>query len=73
MVEGYFNGDSKNATENQLKCMELIECLFCEVNPIPIKEALNIIGFDFGVPRLPLVKISEGNREKLEKIIKKII
>ena len=46
----------------QLTALPLIEALFSEVNPIPVKEALNMKGFNFGTPRLPLVKITEPNR-----------
>ena len=53
----------------QLKSLPLIESLFSEVNPIPVKEALNIIGYNFGIPRLPLVKLSETKKEILEKEI----
>lgn len=49
----------------QLECGEIIKYLFCEVNPIPVKEGLNIMKFEFGVPRLPLVRMTEGNRKKL--------
>ena len=44
----------------------LIDALFCEVNPIPVKYALNLIGFDFGVPRLPLTELSEENKAKIK-------
>lgn len=72
MVEAYTKGNYKKAKDAQIECLELINCLFSEVNPIPVKEALNIIGFDFGEPRLPLVRISNSNREKLKVVIKTI-
>ena len=45
--------------------LTLINLLFIEVNPIPVKEAVNLIGFNVGVPRAPLTKIEDCNREKL--------
>ena len=56
----------KEATKMQLEAIPLIDTLFSEVNPIPVKALLNEIGFDFGIPRLPLTPISEKNLEKLE-------
>lgn len=67
MIQHYFNGNIKQATNMQLNCIDLVDSLFYEVNPIPVKEALNMIGYDYGVPRLPLVKISEGGKKKLVK------
>lgn len=67
ITQNYFDGNIKKATEMQLECEYLIKYLFCEVNPIPVKEALNIMKFNFGVPRLPLVKMTSINREKLLK------
>ena len=69
MVQNFFDGNIKKATEMQLHALPLIKALFSEVNPIPVKEALNIIGFDFGVPRLPLTKMTESKSEILKKAI----
>ena len=70
IVYEYLNGNVDNSKVLQLKAIPLIKALFSEVNPIPIKEALNIIGFDCGNPRLPLIKISENKKMILEKEIK---
>ena len=43
-----------------------MNALFCEVNPIPVKAALNLMGYDFGIPRLPLTPISSKNLEMLK-------
>ena len=51
----YVNGDVQSSCRKQLEAIELINALFCEVNPIPVKKAVNQMGFDFGVPRLPLL------------------
>ena len=71
MIMNYFNGDVKKATKMQLDVIDLIEMLFVEVNPIPVKEALNLMGYDFGIPRLPLIKMTEQNREKMKKVMEK--
>ena len=56
----------------QLNAINLINALFIEVNPIPVKEALNIVGYNFGTPRLPLVELSDANKEVLKKAIKEL-
>ena len=70
MVEKYFNKEIEEASYMQIKACKLIEDLFKEVNPIPIKQALNYIGFKCGKPRLPLVECSEELKLELEKEIK---
>lgn len=69
MIKEYEIGNIENATKKQIEAVELINLLFCEVNPIPIKAALNIVGFDFGEPRLPLIKMSDENMNKLKKYL----
>lgn len=51
----------------QLEAINLIKALFSEVNPIPVKSALNLMGYNFGSPRLPLIDLSNENLEKLKK------
>ena len=70
MVQNFFDGNIAEATQMQLDALDLMNTLFCEVNPIPVKEALNMVGYNFGVPRLPLVRLSEKNREKLRTSLK---
>ena len=70
MVMNFLNGNIKDAKDAQLKCLPLVEALFCEVNPIPVKEALNILGYNYGIPRLPLIPLSEAGKQKLEKAMK---
>lgn len=70
MIHNYFNGNIEVATKVQLESIELIKALFCEVNPIPVKAALNIMGYNYGTPRLPLVEMSSTNKEVLEKAMK---
>lgn len=72
MVEKYFQGDNVEATKMQLDCLNLVENLFIEVNPIPVKAALKEIGFDFGNPRLPLVKLSTDNKINIQLAMRKL-
>lgn len=71
MVYKYLNGEVKEACKMQLEVLELIEILFSETNPIPIKYALNLMGYDYGIPRLPLVELSKKNKERLVKVLSK--
>lgn len=61
----FFEGDLNAARELFLKSNELMEALFCDVNPIPVKEAMNQLGFNCGSCRLPLVSLSAENKDKL--------
>jgi len=70
MVQSYLDGDVKTATKLQLETLALTSALFSEVNPIPIKAACNMMGFDCGLPRLPLVEITDQGEEKLRKAMK---
>lgn len=69
MIHDYFNGNLESATKVQLDSIEIIKALFCEVNPIPVKAALNMLGYNFGIPRLPLVELSDVNKEILKKAL----
>ena len=71
MTYKYFNGEVEKATKMQLGVIDLIDALFSEVNPIPVKYALNLKGYNFGKPRLPLIELSEKNKEKMKEIMKK--
>ena len=70
MIHDYFNANLEKASKVQLESIELIKALFLEVNPIPVKEALNIMGYNYGIPRLPLVEMSNTNKEILVKAMK---
>ena len=72
MVFDYLNGNSKKATEAQLKYLDFANSLFIEVNPIPVKAALNLMGINVGGYRLPLCEMDEGNKAKLANEMKKI-
>lgn len=66
MVMSYLNGDVKHAMELQLKIKPLNDALFCEVNPIPVKTAMNLMGFEVGDLRLPLTSMTEKNLDYLK-------
>lgn len=70
ICEKFFAGDVKGSCELQLKAMELCDALFCEVNPIPVKKALNLMGMETGALRMPLSEMEEANVSKLEKAMK---
>lgn len=67
MVKYFLNGNINEATRLQLKTLNLSSALFCEVNPIPVKAACNMLGFNVGVPRLPLIEMSDAGKERLRK------
>lgn len=66
IVRLFLDGKVKESKELQLKYLKLIHLLFTEVNPIPIKSALNMMGWDVGNPRLPLTLIEEVNAKALK-------
>ncbi len=65
IVYNYLDNNHKSSLELQLKYLDLIDLLFVEVNPIPIKSALNLMGFEAGYLRLPLTTLTKENIEKL--------
>lgn len=69
MVKSALRGDYARAGRLQLELMPLIDALFCEVNPIPVKEAMRIEGIDAGDPRLPLTPLSAEGRERLQRLL----
>ena len=71
MTQKFFDGKIEEATKMQLDVIHVINCLFSEVNPIPVKYALNLVGYNFGVPRLPLLELSEENKKKIQEVLKK--
>lgn len=70
MVAKFHAGDTKGAAELQLKSIELINALFCEVNPIPVKTALSLMGFNVGVCKAPLCEMEPEHLEVLKKAMK---
>ncbi len=66
IVREFLNGDQKKAVANHLRYLQLMNDLFLEVNPIPVKAAMNLMGLNVGPMRLPLYEMSDGARRKLE-------
>ncbi len=69
-VEG-INGNTEKSRQMQMKVIDLIEALFCDVNPVPIKYAMRCLDMDTGVLRLPLCEMSEEKKEKLKYTLEK--
>ena len=59
------------AGKMQTNIMDMVDALFCEVNPTPVKYILNEMGYDYGDPRLPLVPLSDKNKLKVDKVLVK--
>ena len=66
----YFDGKVQESAKEQLRAIELVDALFCEVNPIPVKKAMNLMGMEVGSLRRPLTEMEEANAAKLEKAMK---
>ena len=69
MCEKFFKGEIEEACKMQIDAIPLIKALFSEVNPIPVKAGLNMIGYDYGIPRLPLIEMSDEGKEILRKTL----
>lgn len=67
MCAKFLEGDIEGSREIQLKAVPLIDALFCEVNPIPVKKAMNLMGMEAGTLRRPLTEMEDANAEKLMK------
>lgn len=67
----YFNGYYKEAAEMQINAYPLINSLFLEVNPCPVKYALNLLNYDCGIPRLPLVEPCDANKKIIKDELQK--
>ena len=67
--KAWFEGDTRKACQLQLEILPLADALFCEVNPIPVKYAMNVLGWNAGACRLPLVEPSDAHKEKIEQAL----
>lgn len=67
MVMNYLNGNREEALKMQIKALPLVEALFCEVNPIPVKAAMNLMGWNVGSLRAPLSEMEPENLKRLAK------
>lgn len=72
MTEYCLKNDFASAAKLQIKYLELINNLFCDVNPIPVKEAMNILGMNVGECRLPLLKMEQAKIDLLTNSMKKV-
>ncbi|SDG23523.1 4-hydroxy-tetrahydrodipicolinate synthase [Selenomonas sp. WCT3] len=70
MCQAFFDGDTEKAAKMQIEYTDLIDALFCEVNPIPVKVAMRKLGYDAGPLRMPLCEMEPENEAKLEAALK---
>ncbi len=70
MCQKYLDGDVQGSMQMQLEAIDLVNALFCEVNPIPVKAALNLMGMEAGTLRAPLTDMEPANVARLEKAMK---
>ena len=71
IAQAALNGNFKESARLQIKYLDMCNTLFCDVNPIPVKEALNLMGFEAGECRMPLYPLNEKNRQRLVNCMKK--
>ena len=71
MVASWMKGDTAGSMQIQLEMIDLIEALFCEVNPIPVKTALNLMGREVGPLRGPLCEMEEKNMLRLKSALER--
>ena len=69
-VAKWMEGDYETSRRMQFEAIELIDALFCEVNPIPVKKAMNLMGMEVGPLRAPLTEMEEATTARLEKAMK---
>lgn len=70
MVYAFLDGDIETAQKLQLEAIDVIGALFCEVNPIPVKAAMNMLGYKVGTVRAPLTELTDAHKEVLKKALK---
>lgn len=67
--QAWFEGNTAEACRLQLEMLPLCEAMFCEVNPIPVKYAMNLLGWNAGTCRLPLVEPSETHKQQIKQAL----
>ena len=72
MVMSYLNGDEGKARKLQLDYLELVDALFCEVNPIPVKSTMNMLGFNVGSLRLPLTEMEDKHKVAMSQLLSRM-
>jgi 4-hydroxy-tetrahydrodipicolinate synthase len=70
MISSFERGDLRGALDIHRKLLPLCQAMFMETNPVPVKEAMNMLGTDMGGVRLPLAELSAGSRDKLRKVLR---
>lgn len=70
LCQSFFDGDLETSRKLQRKGLALIDALFSEVSPIPVKKAMNLMGMEVGPLRAPLCEMSEAGAKKLEEVMK---
>ena len=70
MCDSFFKGDLQTALELQREALPLVDALFSEVNPIPVKKAMNLMGMNVGPLRSPMCEMGEDNARKLAEVMK---
>ena len=70
MIRSFLDGDVEKARKMQIEVVPLVKAMFCEVNPIPVKEALNILGIDVGHCRMPLCDMTPAGHTRVEETLK---
>ena len=68
----YLNGHEERARKLQLDYLELVDALFCEVNPIPVKSTMNMLGFNVGSLRLPLTEMEDEHKVAMSKLLSRM-
>ena len=68
--KAWFDGDTAEARRLQLEMLPLCDAMFCDVNPIPVKYAMNLLGWDAGKCRLPLVEPGDAQKAKIEQTLR---
>lgn len=71
ICQHYFDGDVRTATKMQIDYTDLIDALFCEVNPIPVKTAMRRLGYDAGPLRMPLLEMEPAHAAQLDAALRK--
>ncbi len=72
MVMSYLNGEEGKARKLQLDYLELVDALFCEVNPIPVKSTMNMLGFNVGSLRLPLTEMEDKHKVAMSQLLSRM-
>jgi len=72
MIRAFFGGDVRTALQVHLKLWSLFKVLFITTNPVPLKAALRLAGFDVGTPRLPLVEATPKEQEQIRAVLQEL-